>query len=552
MGLSRTSLASFLLLAASVILPLTASACSDVSTASVPSPTPVPGGTYVIPLESDPVSIEPLNVYEDQSIVVNHQVFQGLVRYETGSDGTVRGVPALAESWSVNADATVWTFKLKKGVMFQPPVGREVTAHDFVDDWNYLTDPVNESAVSYLLSSVRGTDAVGYAAKGLGGVKALGRYGLRVTLKYPFADLPLVLGSPATGVWPLDYMRKVSRQAFRNRPIGTGPYMVDRWVHGKYIDLVKNPDYWDAEHAGYVDRIHLPIMDVKTQWQEFQKGKVDFTSVPRDQVAAARDDPKVRNGSWKAVAWPQPCVIMVGMSQKSPKVGGPANLSLRQALSYAVDRAAVIAAKDNASVPATGLVPDGIPHSNAGGPVYSSDAEKAKRLVTQISPLPALRYLSLETLGGSPQSFSNLEGPLLSGWKSAGLVVTLRGCRWNTWIREGIKGTVGDLYIIGWVADYPSPDNFLYTLFHSSSSGAGSIWTFYSNSQVDRLLQEARRTLDERLRLDLYAQAERRILSDAPVIPLYFYRDFRVADTRVQNQVLDPMGAMDMWKVWVK
>ena len=70
---------------------------------------------------------------------MNHQVFQGLVRYETGSDGTVRGVPGLAESWSVNDDATVWTFRLRKGVTFQPPVSREVTAQDFVDDWNYVT-----------------------------------------------------------------------------------------------------------------------------------------------------------------------------------------------------------------------------------------------------------------------------------------------------------------------------------------------------------------------------------------------------------------------------
>jgi ABC-type transport system substrate-binding protein len=369
-------------------------------------------------------------------------------------------------------------------------------------------------------------------------------------IKYPLADFYLHLGNPVAGVWPRDYMEKVSHEAFRNKPVGTGPYMVDRWVDGAYVDLVKNPDYWDSGHAGYVDRIHMPIMDVETQWQEFQKGAIDFTSVPRDQVAAARDHPKVRDGSWSARAWPQLCLILVGMSQKSPRVGGPANLPLRQALSYSVDRAAAIAAKDNASTAATGLVPDGIPHDDAGL-VYPSDAEKARQLVKQISPAPTLRYLSLEAQGGSPEGFSNLEAPLLSGWRSAGLDVTPRDVEWNSWIREGVRGE-GELYISGWVADYPSADNFLYLLFHSSSSGAGTLWTFYDNSQVDRLLEEARRTLDESRRLDQYAQAEKRILADAPVIPLYFYRAFRVADSRVQNQALDPMGAMDMWKVWVK
>ena len=84
MRFSRTSLASLLLLPAVIILLLAVSGCAGESSASAPSPTPVPGGTFVVPLESEPASIEPLNVYESQSILVNHQVFQGLARYETG------------------------------------------------------------------------------------------------------------------------------------------------------------------------------------------------------------------------------------------------------------------------------------------------------------------------------------------------------------------------------------------------------------------------------------------------------------------------------------
>ena len=552
MRVSRTTLASLVALAGIMVLLAATSACSDVSVAAVPSPTPKPGGTYVIPLRSDPPSIAPLNVCDDASALVNHQVFQTLVRWETGSDGIVRGVPGLAKSWTVNDNATVWTFTLRRGVRFQPPVDREVTARDVVDDWDYLTDRANGSYVSYILSSVEGTDSGGYAPKGLGGVKALGRYTLRVTLKYPFADFPLVLGSPATGIWPLDYMKKVSPQAFRNKPVGTGPYLVDRWVHGQYIDLVKNPDYWDPAHAGYVDRIHLPIMDVKTQWQAFQKGTIDFTSVPPDQMAAARDRPEVRDGRWQARAWPSLCVIFVGMSQKSQRVGGLANLRLRQALSYAVDRRAVIAAKDNASVPATGLVPTGIPRADDGGLAYPPDAAKAAQLAAQLSPAPTLRYLSFGVVPMASDGLSALDAPLLSGWRSAGLDVERRGYEVNTYFRKVSMGTVGDLFLTGWVADYPSPDDFLYLLFHSGSSGVSSIATFYHSTAVDRLLDEARGTLDEHSRLELFAQAERKILTDAPVIPLYFCRDFRVANTRVQGQVLDPMGAMDMWKVWVK
>ena len=553
----RTALASLVTLAGVALLLLAAAGCTDTSSASEPGPTPVPGGTYVIAVEWDPASFEPWMAYDSASAQVNHQIFQGLVRWETGDDGVVRGVPCLAESWSVSDDATVWTFRLRKGVTFQPPVSREVTAQDVVADWGYLVDPANESALSYMLRDVKGTASSGYAPKGLSGVKALDRYTVQVTLKYPFADFPLLLGNPATGIWPVDYMRKVSPEAFRAKPVGTGPYMVDRWVRGEYIDLVKNPDYWDAATAGYVDRIHMPVMDQPTQWQEFQKGALDITWVPGDQIDAAKEEAKAKAGSWTAQTRHQLATILVGINQKSPRLGGDANLPRRQALSYATDRDAVMAVKADVwappaeAVPATGIVPDGILHADAGGLVYASDSVKAKELVQQISPLPSFLYLSWGVVPQATHGLSVLDPPLLSGWRAAGLDVARKGYEWNTYIRKASTGTEGDLFLTGWLADYPSPDNFL-SLFHSGDSGAGTLWTYYENPEVDAVLEEARATLDETRRLGLYARAEKAILADAPVIPLYFCEGFCVMNDRVLGQAVDPMGNVDAWNVWVK
>jgi oligopeptide transport system substrate-binding protein len=554
----RRSLASLSALVGILVLLLAASGCGGVSSAAEPGPTPSPGGTYVVPLDWDPPGIEPSSVYDSASGLVNHQVFQGLVRWETGADGVMRGVPCLAESWSASADATVWTFHLRRGATFQPPVSREVTAQDVVVDWRYLADPANESAVSYLLADVKGTDATGYAAKGLSGVEALDRYTVQITLKHPFADFPLLLGNPATGIWPVDYMKKVSPEAFRNKPIGTGPYMVERWAKGKYIDLVKNPDYWDVANAGYVDRVHMPFLDQPTQWQEFQKGTLDIASVPGDEIDAARDAAKAKDGSWDARAWPTLAVIMVSINQKSPLVGGSANLFRRQALSYAVDRDAVMAIKADVWAPpangrpATGIVPDGILHDDAGGLPYPWDPKKAKQLAQQLSPLPTFLYTSWGTVPQATHGLAVLDPPLLAGWRAAGLDVARKGYEWSTYLRKVIGGTEGDLSLTGWIADYPSPDDFLYPLFHSGDSGAGSIWTYYQDRAVDRLLEEARATLDEKKRLDLYAQVEKTVLADAPVIPLYFCGCFCVTNERVQGQTVDPMGNVDAWKVWVK
>jgi ABC-type transport system substrate-binding protein len=238
-------------------------------------------------------------------------------------------------------------------------------------------------------------------------------------------------------------------------------------------------------------------------------------------------------------------------------VGGSANLSRRQALSYAVDRDAVMAVKADVWAPpangrpATGIVPDGVLHE-AGALPYPSDPEKAKQLVQQLSPLPTFVYLSWGVLPQATHGLSVLDPALLADWRAAGLDVARKGYEWGTYVRKVVGGAEGDLSLTGWAADYPSPDNFLYPLFHSGDSGAGSIWTYYDNVEVDRLLEEARATLDEGKRLELYAQVEKMVLTDAPVIPLYFCGCFCVTDDRVQGQVVDPMGNVDAWKVWVK
>ena len=141
-------------------------------------------------------------------------------------------------------------------------------------------------------------------------------------------------------------------------------------------------------------------------------------------------------------------------------------------------------------------------------------------------------------------------GPVQAGWKAVGINATMTGYEWGTYLTKCSQGTQDQLYRLGWLADYPSMDDFLYPLFQSSVSGANT-FTFYSNPTVDKLLATARGTVDQTQRLQLYAQAEKLILADAPVIPLYFYRDYRIMNTRVLGQQHDPMGSEDMNLVWV-
>jgi len=537
-----------------IVAGLLLGACGSSSTSSS-SPSaagsPKPGGTYNYPLSANPVSIAPVNAQESEGMQVAHQVFEGLVKYQLNAKGEMEAVPNIAESWDTK-DSQTWTFHLKKGVMFQAPVSREVTAQDFVDGWNNVTDPKNQSYVSYVLAPVEGSDDGGYQVdpkKGLTGVKAIDPYTLQVKLRYPFAEFPQTLGHTVASAWPVDYSKKIGAKAFGQKPVGSGPYMVESWKNNQSVDLVKNPSYWNKDAAGYVDNIHLPIIpDTQTMWLEFQKGSTDASAVPPGQVAAAEANPKVKSGAWMAKKWPNLAVYFIGMNMTDKTLGQ--NLDLRKAIAESADAVNVInIVNEGVPLPATGYIPEGIPGYRADQSPYKFNAADAKTIVAGLGTAPTLNYWY-----NTDEGHQKIAEVLQAGWKTAGISVKLSNFEWGTFLDKLSKGNQGSgsqMFRMGWIADYPSMDNFLYPLFQTSQARTGS-YTFYSNKQVDGLLQQARSTIDAPQRYNLYAQAEKLILTDMPAVPLYYYREFNVSNNRIGGFVWNPMGFVDMWKVWVK
>jgi ABC-type transport system substrate-binding protein len=491
----------------------------------------------------------PHDIQDTESMQVAHEVFEGLVRYEVGADGVVRTVPCIAESWSSSPDLTEWTFKLRRGVTFQPPVSREVTADDFVACLDYVTDPANGSYTSYVLAPIEGVDDYGYAKRGVTGVEAVDRYTLRFTLRYPFAEFPQMLGTPVSSVWPVDHLRDVGKKAFAERPVGTGPFLLQTWEHLQYIDLVRNDAWWDERSGGpYLERVHMPILvDVNTMWLAFQKGDLDFTWVPPGQEKTSSERLEVTEGQWTARVWPQLAMDYVGINVRDRRLGGAENLSLRQALGYALDRDAIVRLVDQSmSAAATGLVPPGVPGAGGAEVPYTYDPAKAQGIVAGLGALDTLSYWynaneRLQKLGEAYQA----------AWDSVGIPVELGSFEFGTFVEKVYTEGKAQLFYLGWQADYPSMDAFLYPMFQSTRSAWGS-GTGYSDPEVDVLLDQARRTADEAARIELYRQAEQLILDDVPVIPVRAGGGYRITDNRLDGLVYDPLGRIDLWKVWVR
>ena len=237
-----------------VVAGLVFAACGEKEeTTTTDEGTPKAGGVYNYVLSANPTAIDAVGVQESEGWQVAHQVFEGLVTYEQDESGGMVAKPKIAESWESNDDATVWTFHLKKGVMFQAPVSREVVAQDFVDSWNRATDPANGSYTSYVLSPIQGSDDGGYweGKDGLTGVKALDDSTLEVTLRTVrrFCD---ACSSIASSI-PSDYINEVGAKAYNRKPVRYRPFLVKEWKNNRYVDLVKNPDYWDKDNAAYLD-----------------------------------------------------------------------------------------------------------------------------------------------------------------------------------------------------------------------------------------------------------------------------------------------------------
>ena len=165
---------------------------------------------------------------------------------------------------------------------------------------------------------------------------------------------------------------------------------MQKWVHNQEIDLVRNPHWWNASatNGPFVDTVHMPISrDLSTEWLAFQAGQIDFTSVPAGQVASS--EKLAAEKGWIAKKWPQLGVEFIGINQKDPVVGGAKNLPLRQALSYAVDRNAVIdTVQEGVPLVPNGFVPSGIPGSNLSTLPYPYDPAKAQQIVRRLGSRP--------------------------------------------------------------------------------------------------------------------------------------------------------------------
>jgi oligopeptide transport system substrate-binding protein len=443
-------------------------------------------------------------------------------------------IPGVASSWTVSASGRQYTFQLRPDAQWSN--GNPVRAQDFIAAWRRTLDPKQGSPVADNLRLILNAAAIiaGKSPVSALGVEARGDSVLIVNLEQPAPYFPQLLSHSAA--YPI-YTDASARSHAPATWVSNGAYVLAGWSPTTAVALAKNPHYWNRA-AVQIPRVEYVVAsDSHAQFVRYRAGALDMTdTVPENAVAELRHE-----HSTEFVTAPYLATAYYGLNLTA----GPCktNLKLRQALSMAIDRTRLVESLAFGQAPAFGFIPPGTwnygPQSWAWKDL--GDAERiaeAKRLYAAAgysSRVP----LRLRLLFNSNPAIKHTAIVVASMWREVlGIETELVDEEYRVFLQSRHDRSRWDVARLAWSADFNDASNFLDTLrAHSSNNDPG-----YANAAFDNLLDSAAGNADAGRRRELLEKSERLMLTDYPLVPLYFFVSKRLVKPYVQGVVANPMN----------
>ncbi|MCP2239100.1 peptide ABC transporter substrate-binding protein [Thermoanaerobacterium thermosaccharolyticum] len=490
-------------------------------------------------LRADPPNLNPFTSTDMASFDVLNDVLDGLVRYD--KNGEIKPGSGLAKSWDISSDGLTYTFHLKDGIKWSD--GNPITAQDFEYSWKKVLDPKTASQYAYQFFYIQGAEEYnsGNGTADQVGIKALDDKTLQVKLKSP---APQFLGLTAFGTYlpqEKSFVEKIGVDKLGSSPdtlVYSGPFVIKEWNHDQSVVLEKNPNYWDKDSVKLEKVNFLIIKDANTQAQNYDNGTLDQMRVPSDLMDKYKNTKefsiKPVVGNWYI--------------QFNDKKGIFTNVNIRKAFTLAINRKAFTeqVLKDG-SIPAMSIVPPGVPGYNNedfikqdGAPFFKdNDVQAAKDYLNKglkelgLTKLPTITFTADDTTGAKKASEA-----LQQMWKqNLGADVQLKNEAFKIRIDDMNKGNF-DMVLAGWSADYNDPMTFL-DMWETDN---GNNTAFYSNPEYDKLIDQAKVTVDLKQRNDYMIQAEKIAMDDMAIGPLYFQAYALVTKSYVKDLIVPTFG----------
>jgi oligopeptide transport system substrate-binding protein len=383
-------------------------------------------------------------------------------------------------------------------------------------------------------------DVLDGKTKEISGVKVLDDYTLQVTIDAPKPFFLYKLGYATAFV--VDRNNVAQGSSWWRKPNGTGPFKLKEWTQGQSFVLEWNPDFYGEKAK--VATVTFKIL-AGIPMNLYETGEIDATDVSIDYIDMATDPASSLVD--ELAIYPELSFYYIGFNCTKPPFD---DANIRRAFSMAIDKQKLVSlvSKDMVA-PASGILPPGMPGYNTQLKGLEFDVTQAKELIKaskygDASNLPPITI----TTGGYGTSISSSLEAIIYEWKQyLGVDVKVRLLEPEFFIYS-LMQEKNEMFDVGWVADYPHPQDFLEVLFHG---GVDNNWSEYRNPEVDSLLDKAGIEPDNVKALSLYQQIEQILVDDAACLPLWFGKNYVLTKPNVTDYKPTPMGFVKLNKVSV-
>jgi ABC-type transport system substrate-binding protein len=504
-----------------------------------PSPVAKPTGSQTLTLAGgpyDPTTLDPALVRDADTSFIDRQIFRGVVKLSSKLDAQ----SDLADRVDLSQDQLTYTFHLRDGIKFQN--GAPIRASDVQFSLERATaaDIAQQAGGSIpaltFLSDIAGVaeHASGKAAH-VSGISVVNDSTVKITLTHPVANFLVKLaGTPASIVQQSDVEQGGD---WWRSPNASGPCGVSKWAAGQQLVLGANKNYLTEPPtlktvtilfgAGASDPLTL-----------YERGQIDVAPVPEDAV----DRIEAENSPERAqlIVTPQLSESYVLIN---PNIAPFNDINVRKALIMGFDRAKIATVTYDGHVQvANGIVPAGLQGAGWTANIPGYDPNAAKALLAKTSVSGSSTPLTFYSSGDYAPVAMKLQYEADLGIKAD--VVQLE---FQDYIND-ITAQKLPVLTLDWVADYPDPEDFLRTLFYSTST---ENYIGYNNPDVDKLLDQAGAERDAAKRSALYEEAQQKIIDDAVVIPVYDDVEYQVIKPYVHGLDVTSIGYLGLETVWI-
>lgn len=488
----------------------------------------------------DPDSLDPHRARSTEAMMVLRDLFECLTRL----DRNAAPAPGAAESWTVSEDGLQYRFRLRPGLRWSN--GDPLQGEDFVRGLRRLVDPATASQYAQVVDIIlHAPDIIaGRQPVDSLGASAPDPRSVVITLSSPAPYLPGLLAHPSCAPLHQPSLDALGDKFARaGNQVSNGAFVLREWLQNSYIRIERNAQYWNNA-ANRIDAVkYLQIADENAELRAYRAGELHTTYVvPRGQFDWIKE-----NLAAELHLSPQLSVYYYGFNldrkRFTPKI--------RQALSMVIDRERLVKQVLRAGeLPAWGWVPPGIHNYQAQTFAYAHESQEqrvaaARNLLAEEGFGPQ-KPLSFELKYNSGEVHNKVAVAVASMWKEAlGVEAKFAAVEFKSLLADVERRDI-DVYRLSWVGDYNDPYNFLQYL----KSDFGINLPHYHSPDYDQRLLEAGRQTDAARRRELLEQAERYMLADHPLIPLYFYVNKHLVKPELQgwyDNVMNVVYSQDLW-----